>query len=197
MLLPFTGTALSWSHRGHVLHVHVHSPPGPPSSPDGPLVEWEALSRYLGAGAEGAGALLFTGPRGIDAGLCWSSLSGHAESAWSGLPGFVSKFGAAGSLTQLLDRVKTVWRAIDAFSAPSVAVVSGACARGGLEVASAVDRVVAERHPRLDVQLRRAGVAVDRWAEPGEGEALALASLLPPGQASMAVGSAQTSRQLR
>ncbi|MEO0603879.1 MAG: hypothetical protein AAF211_20755, partial [Myxococcota bacterium] len=120
MNLPFTGSALSWSHRGHVLTVDVHAPVGSPTTPDGPLVEWEALARYLASGADGAQALLVMGDGGLDAGLCWSSLSSHADAAWSGLPAFVARFGAAGRLSQIVERVTAVWRAVDAFDAPSI-----------------------------------------------------------------------------
>ncbi|MEM6925897.1 MAG: hypothetical protein AAF602_03125 [Myxococcota bacterium] len=195
MNLTFTGSALSWSHRGHVLAVDVHAPVGGPSTPDGPLVEWEALARYLGSGADGARALLVAGDGGLDAGLCWSSLSGHAETAYSGLPAFVARFGAAGRLSQIVDRVTAVWRAVDAFGAPSVVVVAGACVRGGLDIVGTADEVVAERRPGLDDRLRVAGVTVSRWVAPGYGRTTALAMLGSAQPSSMGFGVAHASRQ--
>ncbi|MEN0068389.1 MAG: hypothetical protein AAGA48_40085 [Myxococcota bacterium] len=169
MNFPFSGAVLSWSHQGRVLVIDVHPESGPPLTPDGPLVEWEALARYLSEGADGARALVVCGDHGIDAGLCWSSLSGQVDTAWSGLPGFVSRRGAAGDMSQLIGRVTAVWQAIARFEGPTLAVVSGACVRGGFEVVAAVDEVVAERRPGLDERLRMAGVHVDRWVDPGEG----------------------------
>jgi len=177
MQLPFAGSVLSWSHRDRVLVVDVHAPPGAPAKAEGPLVEWEALARYLRAGADDASGLLVVGADGLDAGLCWSSLSGRVDASWSALPGFVARIATSSELTAIAERVSAVWRAIRRFEPPSVLVVGGACARGGVELAGTVDRVVAERRPGLDAQLRAAGIEVDQWVGPGQGRRAGLGAL--------------------
>ncbi|MEO0603393.1 MAG: hypothetical protein AAF211_18280, partial [Myxococcota bacterium] len=77
----------------------------------------------------------------------------------------------------------------------SIAVVDGACARGGLDIVATVDEVVAERRPGLDVRLRVAGVTVSRWVAPGQGPATALGMLGPDQPSSMGSGVAHASRQ--
>lgn len=196
MKMPFSGDVLSWSHDGRALLVDVHPAPGVPAIADGPLVEWETLARYLAEGADDASGMVVMGRRGIDAGLCWASLSGRVSAPWSGLPSFVARRGTASGLVQLIDRVSAVWQTIAAFDGPTVAVVTGGCARGGFEIVGAVDRVVAEQRPGLDAELRAAGVAVDAWVAPGGGQGIAGSwvgpGVIPTRGARMPLGSRST-----
>jgi enoyl-CoA hydratase/carnithine racemase len=150
--MSFKGATLSWEVRDTVAEVRLHRAPCNEIGRE-TLEELEHLVAWLGQSPEGVRALIFHSEQpGFCAGADLGELHrGLVERRMEGRP-------VDGDVRDFIDRIHTVFDALDTAPLTTISAVHGVCFGGGLELALTSDLIVADKSARFCFPELRLGL---------------------------------------
>lgn len=154
--MTFAGETLRWERVGDALEVTLDRGPCNEIGTR-TLAELEGLASYLGDGAGGARAVIFTSARetgfcaGADLRELYAGIVARREAG-------IARDAQAQELRGFIDRIHRVFDAFDTVPIPTVAAVHGVVFGGGFELALTCDVIVADKTARFCFPELRLGL---------------------------------------